>query len=73
MLRGYHKRVVRDEERPGHGATSFLGYHVTKRLNQLGIRPRVLEWPGSDEAVFERLDVERRPGTLADVSAIAAA
>ncbi len=55
------------------GATTFLGYHVTKRLNQLGIRPRVLEWPGSDEAVFERLDVERRPGTLADVSAIAAA
>ena len=25
------------------GASSFLGYHVAKRLNEQGIRPRVLE------------------------------
>ena len=55
------------------GATTFLGYHVTKRLNQLGIRPRVLDWPGSNEGALERLDVDRRPGTLADVSAMRAA
>ena len=31
------------------GATSFLGYHVAKKLNQSGIRPRVLERPGQIE------------------------
>ncbi len=25
------------------GATGFLGYHVAKRLNEIGVRPRVLE------------------------------
>ena len=29
------------------GASSFLGYHVVKRLNEQGIRPRVLELPDS--------------------------
>ena len=41
------------------GASSFLGYHVVKRLNESGVRPRVLERPGSDLSVLERLDVER--------------
>jgi dihydroflavonol-4-reductase len=55
------------------GATSFLGFHVAKRLNQLGIRPRVLELPGSLDAPLRELDVERCPGNLADPGAIAAA
>ena len=29
------------------GASSFLGYHVVKQLNEQGIRPRVLELRGS--------------------------
>jgi dihydroflavonol-4-reductase len=55
------------------GATSFLGYHVAKRLNEQGIRPRVLELPGSHYATIERLDVERCKGDLADSQAIGAA
>jgi dihydroflavonol-4-reductase len=55
------------------GATSFLGYHVVRRLNQDGVRPRVLELPGSNEAPLRRVDVERCAGTLADASAIATA
>ena len=51
------------------GASSFLGYHVVKRLNQSGVRPRVLERPGSDLTVLDRLDVERSPGTLGDQAA----
>ena len=47
------------------GASSFLGYHVVKRLNESGVRPRVLERPGSDLAVLDRLDVERCPGISA--------
>ena len=38
------------------GAGSFLGYHVVKRLNQSGIRPRVLELPGSPPEVLGRLN-----------------
>jgi dihydroflavonol-4-reductase len=55
------------------GATSFLGYHVAKKLNELGIRPRVLEL---DDAVIERLarlDVERCGGSLSSDAAMAAA
>jgi dihydroflavonol-4-reductase len=55
------------------GATTFLGFHVTKRLNQLGHRPRVLELPGSNERPLELLNVDRCPGTLAEISAIQAA
>lgn len=55
------------------GATSFLGYHVAKRLNEEGIRPRVLDLPGADAAALERLDVERSAGDLADPRAVAAA
>ena len=40
------------------GATGFLGYHVAKRLNQSGIRPRVLERPGSTLDVLQGLDVD---------------
>jgi len=55
------------------GATSFLGYHVVKRLNERGIRPRVLEWPASRTELLDRLDVERCPGSLAEASAVGAA
>ena len=55
------------------GATSFLGYHVAKKLNQSGIRPRVLERPGSKFDVLDGLDVERCPGDLDDAAALRAA
>ena len=55
------------------GATSFLGYHVTRRLNQLGIRPRVLELPGSNAGPLATVDVERCAGDLSDAGAIGAA
>ena len=31
------------------GASSFLGYHVVKRLNEQGIRPRVLDLPDTKQ------------------------
>jgi dihydroflavonol-4-reductase len=52
------------------GATSFLGYHVAKRLNERGIRPRVLERVDSKAEVLDRLDVERCAGHLDDEAAI---
>jgi dihydroflavonol-4-reductase len=52
------------------GATGFLGYHVVKRLNASGVRPRVLERPGSRVEILDRLDVERCPGDLDDPSAV---
>lgn len=55
------------------GASSFLGYHVAKRLNEQGSRPRVLELPGSDLAALDRLDVSRCEGHLGDAAAVAAA
>jgi dihydroflavonol-4-reductase len=55
------------------GATSFLGYHVVKRLNALGLRPRVLEPQGGPLAALDRLEVERCPGTLDEPSAVRAA
>jgi dihydroflavonol-4-reductase len=55
------------------GASSFLGYHVVKRLNDQGLRPRVIELPGSDEGPLARLDVERCAGYLDDAAAVAAA
>src|SRR5262245_36847 len=51
------------------GATSFLGYHVAKRLNQAGIRPRVLELPGGKLDVLGNVDVERCAGHLDDLAA----
>ena len=55
------------------GASSFLGYHVAKRLNEAGIRPRVLERPESKLDALEALDVERCPGHLDDASAVRSA
>ena len=55
------------------GATSFLGYHVTKRLNQQGIRPRVLELPDSHDRPLRQLDVERCGGDLGEPNALASA
>jgi len=55
------------------GASSFLGYHVAKRLNEAGVRPRVLEWSASKIDVLDRLDVERPGGHLDDVASIRAA
>jgi dihydroflavonol-4-reductase len=55
------------------GATGFLGYHVAKHLNQVGIRPRVLEPRGSRLDVLDRLDVERCAGHLEDATAVRAA
>lgn len=55
------------------GATSFLGYHVAKRLNQAGIRPRVLEPRESRREALDRLDVDRCSGDLEDPVAMQAA
>jgi dihydroflavonol-4-reductase len=51
------------------GATGFLGYHVVKHLNGIGIRPRVIELPDSRSEVLERLDVERCSGNLGEPAA----
>jgi len=55
------------------GASSFLGYHVVKRLNAESIRPRVLEPHGADATVLDRLDVERCGGHLHDAESMRAA
>lgn len=55
------------------GASGFLGYHVAKQLNEAGIRPRVIELPGSRLDALERLDVDRCAGTLDDPAAVRAA
>ena len=55
------------------GATGFLGYHVAKRLNAAGIRPRVLERPESRLDVLDGLDVERCAGHLDDPAAVQSA
>src|SRR5258705_11546543 len=55
------------------GASSFLGYHVVKRLNELGIRPRVLELRHNDLAPLDRLNVDRVQGHLDDPQAVTAA
>src|SRR5687767_11710930 len=52
------------------GASSFLGYHVTKRLNEQGIRPRVLELREGNVAPLNRLDVSRCDGHLQDSQAL---
>jgi dihydroflavonol-4-reductase len=46
------------------GASSFLGYHVVKQLNERGIRPRVIELPGASRDVLKRLDVDQCAGEL---------
>ncbi len=52
------------------GATSFLGYHVVKRLNEQGVRPRVLELRGSEKKLLSRLDIEWCEGDLEDPQAL---
>ncbi len=51
------------------GATSLLGYHVARRLNERGIRPRVLELAGSRVTPLETLQVDRVEGHLEDPQA----
>jgi dihydroflavonol-4-reductase len=55
------------------GASSFLGYHVARRLNERGVRPRVLELPGARRDALDRLEVERAAGHLQDPDAVRAA
>jgi dihydroflavonol-4-reductase len=55
------------------GASSFLGYHVAKRLNEQGVRPRALELRGSQLAPLNGLDVSRCEGDLGDADAVEAA
>ena len=55
------------------GASSFLGYHVAKRLNELGIRPRVLELADAKRDPLQRLNVVPCEGHLEDPQALAAA
>src|SRR5690349_8622211 len=55
------------------GATGFLGYHVAKKLNSAGIRPRVLELREGRQEVLNQLDVYRCAGYLEDASAVRAA
>ena len=55
------------------GATGFLGYHVAKRLNAAGIRPRVLELRDGRQEILNRLDVHRCAGYLEDAGAVRAA
>jgi len=55
------------------GATSFLGYHVVRRLNASGVRPRVLERRGASAEILDRIGVDRCAGYLEDASAMRAA
>jgi dihydroflavonol-4-reductase len=55
------------------GATSFLGYHVVRRLNASGLRPRVLERRDAAAGILDRVDVERCSGHLEDAGAVRAA
>jgi dihydroflavonol-4-reductase len=55
------------------GATGFLGYHVAKRLNAVGVRPRVLELRDARPDILNRIDVERCAGYLDDPRAMQAA
>ena len=52
------------------GASGFLGYHVAKKLNEAGIRPRVLDLRGSRPDVLNRLNVERCPGNVEDPASV---
>ena len=52
------------------GATGFLGYHVARKLNEIGVRPRVLELRDSRPDVLNRLNVERCSGYVDDAAAI---
>jgi len=55
------------------GASSFLGYHVARQLNEQGIQPRVLELPESNLDPLKKLGVRRCEGHLGDARAVDAA
>jgi dihydroflavonol-4-reductase len=55
------------------GASGFLGYHVAKKLNEAGVRPRVLELRDGRPDVLNRLNVERCSGHLEDADSVRAA
>ncbi|HET9358390.1 MAG TPA: NAD-dependent epimerase/dehydratase family protein [Vicinamibacterales bacterium] len=55
------------------GASGFLGYHVAKKLNESGVRPRVLELRDSRTDVLNALNVERCSGALDDAASVRAA
>ena len=55
------------------GATGFLGYHVAKKLNAAGIRPRVLELREGRQDLLNQLDVHRCAGYLEDAGAVRSA
>lgn len=55
------------------GATGFLGYHVAKKLNAAGVRPRVLELRDGRPDVLDQLDVERCTGYVDEPAAVRAA
>ena len=55
------------------GASSFLGYHVAKQLNEQGFCPRVLELGDSNLDSLKRLDVARCKGYFEDSQAVGAA
>ena len=52
------------------GASSFLGYHVARRLNEQGIQPRVLELRESHLEPLNRLKISRCEGHLGDARAL---
>jgi dihydroflavonol-4-reductase len=55
------------------GASGFMGYHVAKRLNDAGIRPRVLELRDGRPDVLSKINVERCAGYLDESAAVRAA
>ena len=55
------------------GASSFLGYHVARLLNEQGIQPRVLELPESNLDPLKKLSVRLCEGHLGDARAVDAA
>jgi dihydroflavonol-4-reductase len=55
------------------GATSFLGHHVVRKLNENGLRPRVLELGDAIPERLEGLNIERCHGSLDSDPSIAAA
>lgn len=55
------------------GANGFLGYHVVKRLNERGIRPRALLPGDFDRSRLQGLDIEVVEGSVEDPAALRAA
>jgi dihydroflavonol-4-reductase len=52
------------------GATGFLGFHVVRRLNERGVRPRVLELRDTDRKPLRELEVDVMDGHFEDPSAL---